>query len=161
MGGRWDLWGISQLQKLPLRSVGSIPSPTHLTGEQAPLHGPDLDMFGTDKLCCSLPHEPLRSHPTTKVCKHPDLALVQSLNLYHSCVHHLALLVTHWKPTSYNLRTTRGSVRDWAQQGLVGRGMQRRTLGCTGTFVDLPLSQVLVKAGLGVQPGPSCIHPGK
>ena len=42
----------------------------------------------------------------------------------------------------------------------VGRGRQRRILGCLGTFADFPPRPVLVKASLGTKLGPSFAQPG-
>ena len=42
-----------------------------------------------------------------------------------------------------------------------GRGRLRQSFsGCLGTFADLSQGPVLVKAGLGIQHGPSSTHPG-
>ena len=42
----------------------------------------------------------------------------------------------------------------------VGGGWQRRVLGCLGTFADLSLGLLVVKAMTGVLLGPSCTQPG-
>ena len=42
----------------------------------------------------------------------------------------------------------------------VGGSWQRRVLGCLGTFADLSLGLLVVKAMTGVLLGPSCTQPG-
>lgn len=55
-------------------------------------------------------------------------------------------LATHWEPASCNSSATRVSFNDRACQAT---SRWRPILGCLGTFADLPLGPVRVKASLG------------
>lgn len=69
-------------------------------------------------------------------------------------------LVNYREPILCNWSATRGSFSDPNRQPAGGIRL-RQILRCLGIFADLSLGPVLVKASIGAQLDPFCIHSGK